>query len=133
MYLPQARSSQLVVRQLPDETLVFDLQRNKAHCLNRTVALIFSAIATAHGPLPRLAAILQDQLNVGDAEALLVHLAVVAASADGNLLAALAWAGHKPADARSSRRATLKKLAVAAVTLPLIMTITAKCVAVTSF
>ena len=32
--LPQARERGLVVRELPDEVLVYDLERHKAHCLN---------------------------------------------------------------------------------------------------
>ena len=127
MYLPQARSEQLVVRQLVEETLVFDLERNKAHCLNRTVALIWRHCDGTRSTAA-LAEILQDQLDVADAEAL-VHLAVEQLGRR-NLLAEPP--GPVPADARSSRRETLKKLAAAAVALPLVMTITAKCVAVTS-
>ena len=40
--LPQSRTENLVVRELDDETLVYDLERNEAHCLNRTVALIWN-------------------------------------------------------------------------------------------
>jgi hypothetical protein len=39
--LPSARKDELVVRDLPDETLVYDLKRHKAHCLNRTAALVW--------------------------------------------------------------------------------------------
>ncbi len=35
---PQARQNQLVVRELGDETLVYDLERDTAHCLNRVAA-----------------------------------------------------------------------------------------------
>ncbi len=35
---PQARKDQLVVRELGDETLVYDLERDTAHCLNRVAA-----------------------------------------------------------------------------------------------
>lgn len=38
-YMPQARSSKLVVRELADETLVYDLEGHRAHCLNRTASL----------------------------------------------------------------------------------------------
>lgn len=38
---PRARRDGLVVQKLPDETLVYDLQRDRAHCLNRTAALIW--------------------------------------------------------------------------------------------
>ncbi len=38
---PKARRDGLVVQALPDETLVYDLKRHRAHCLNRTAALIW--------------------------------------------------------------------------------------------
>ena len=37
--MPRARQDELVVEELPDETLVYDLKRHEAHCLNRTSAL----------------------------------------------------------------------------------------------
>jgi Coenzyme PQQ synthesis protein D (PqqD) len=39
--LPPARSGQLVVRELPEETLVYDLERHEAHCLNNTSAFVW--------------------------------------------------------------------------------------------
>ena len=38
---PRARQEELVVRELPDEMLVYDLERHEAHCLNRTAALVW--------------------------------------------------------------------------------------------
>jgi len=40
---PQARSEGLVVRELPDEVLVYDLERHEAHCLNQTAAAVWRA------------------------------------------------------------------------------------------
>jgi hypothetical protein len=39
--LPQARRDGLIVRELPDEVLVYDLERHKAHCLNSTAAQVW--------------------------------------------------------------------------------------------
>ncbi len=39
--LPQARTDNLVIRQLDDETLVYDIERDQAHCLNQTAALVW--------------------------------------------------------------------------------------------
>jgi len=39
--VPAARREGLLVRELNDETLVYDLHRHKAHCLNSTAALIW--------------------------------------------------------------------------------------------
>lgn len=36
--LPKARKEKLIVKELPDETLVYDLETDKAHCLNLTAA-----------------------------------------------------------------------------------------------
>ena len=41
-HLPIARSEGLLIEQLPDEVLVYDLDRKKAHCLNSTAALIWN-------------------------------------------------------------------------------------------
>ena len=41
MRFPKMRSQRLIVDDLPDEVLVYDLDRHKAHCLNRTAALIW--------------------------------------------------------------------------------------------
>lgn len=38
---PRARTDKLIIRELPDEVLVYDLERDKAHCLNQTAALIW--------------------------------------------------------------------------------------------
>jgi len=39
--LPKARTDNLVIRELDDETLVYDMLRDEAHCLNRTAALVW--------------------------------------------------------------------------------------------
>ena len=37
-----ARHEDLVVQELPDEVMVYDLKRHKAHCLNKTAAFIWN-------------------------------------------------------------------------------------------
>lgn len=39
--VPTARKDSLIVKELADETLVYDTQRDKAHCLNSTAALVW--------------------------------------------------------------------------------------------
>lgn len=41
--LPRKRDRRLVIDELPDEVLVYDLDRHKAHCLNLTAALVWRA------------------------------------------------------------------------------------------
>ena len=38
---PTARQAGLIVKELEDETLVYDLERDEAHCLNQTAALVW--------------------------------------------------------------------------------------------
>ena len=40
-HFPRMRKQGLVVDDLPDEVLVYDLERDQAHCLNRTAALVW--------------------------------------------------------------------------------------------
>ena len=39
--VPRARTEGLVIQELPDEVLVYDRDRDKAHCLNQTAALVW--------------------------------------------------------------------------------------------
>lgn len=39
--LPIARTAQLIVQEVTDEVLVYDLDRHKAHCLNKTSAIVW--------------------------------------------------------------------------------------------
>ena len=38
---PIARKAGLVIQEVPDEVLVYDLETNKAHCLNQSAAMIW--------------------------------------------------------------------------------------------
>jgi hypothetical protein len=40
-HLPTMRKHGLVIDDLPDEVLVYDLERHQAHCLNRSAALVW--------------------------------------------------------------------------------------------
>lgn len=40
--VPRARNEGLLVQEMPDELLVYDLVRHKAHCLNQTAAMIWT-------------------------------------------------------------------------------------------
>ena len=42
-HLPKMRVERLIVDDLADEVLVYDLDRHKAHCLNQTAALVWRA------------------------------------------------------------------------------------------
>lgn len=40
-HLPVARKKSLIIKELPTETLVYDLETDKAHCLNETAARVW--------------------------------------------------------------------------------------------
>ncbi|MGB7070947.1 MAG: PqqD family protein [Pyrinomonadaceae bacterium] len=41
LQFPTARKSGLVVQEMPEEVLVYDLDKNKAHCLNQSAASVW--------------------------------------------------------------------------------------------
>ena len=41
-YTPQVRRRQILVQDLPDEVLVYDLESNEVHCLNGTAARVWA-------------------------------------------------------------------------------------------
>ncbi len=66
--MPRARQEELVVEELPDETLVYDLKRHKARCLNRTAALVWRR-CDGRSSVAEVAALLQEQLAAPTDEA----------------------------------------------------------------
>ncbi len=117
---PQARKDKLTVRELPDETLVYDLERHKAHCLNATCALVWKH-CDGRTSLAGLARLVQENLHIAQGEAV-VQLALEQLSRRHLLEEQVEPLTE---EARLSRRAVLRRLALTAVALPLAMTIAA--------
>jgi Coenzyme PQQ synthesis protein D (PqqD) len=67
--LPKARAENLVVRELPEETLVYDVRSHEAHCLNRTAALVWKC-CDGKTPVAAMAARVASELGVARDEAL---------------------------------------------------------------
>ena len=61
--LPLARTDNLVIRELDDETLVYDMERDEAHCLNQTAALVWQQ-CNGRTTAAQAARILENQLDV---------------------------------------------------------------------
>jgi hypothetical protein len=120
MLFPVARQDGLVVRELPDETLVYDLRANKAHCLNRAAALVWR-LCDGRASLAKLAAALREELGVPDGEAA-ARLALQQLSRRGLLENP---AEPESAEGRIGRREALRKLAVLGA-LPIVMTVAAR-------
>ena len=63
MTLPQARNDHLVIKRVADETLVYDLQRHRAYCLNAAAGLIWSH-CDGQTDADQMAAVLQSELGL---------------------------------------------------------------------
>jgi len=114
--LPRSRTDNLVIRELDDETLVYDTERSEAHCLNQTAALVWKH-CDGKTTAAQAAQSLQSSLNmVVDAD--LIWLAV-------KQLERFDLVEITRKSPRVSRRKLLFKYAPAALALPAIMSITA--------
>jgi len=60
--LPQAREHGLLVNALPDEVLVYDLERNNAHCLNDFAARVWKH-CDGRTPAAKMAVLLAGEVN----------------------------------------------------------------------
>jgi hypothetical protein len=121
--LPVARTKDLVVNELPDELLVYDLKTNKAHCLNQSANLVWKH-CDGKTSVADLTLILSEELHT-QVDADIVWLALGQLS-KARLLEE--QAASPLGKGRLSRRVVIRKLgrgvAVAA-TLPLVMSILA--------
>ena len=66
--MPRARQDELVVEELQDETLVYDLKRHKARCLNHTAALVWRH-CDGQTTVAEVAALLEEQWAIPADEA----------------------------------------------------------------
>ncbi len=60
---PHARKEGLIVEELSDETLVYDEERHKAHCLNQTAAFVWRR-CDGRTSVSELARLLEDELGI---------------------------------------------------------------------
>ena len=117
--LPRARTDGLVIKELPNETLVYDLERGEAHCLNQTAALIWKR-CDGKTTVARMVGLLQDQLDTS------VNADVVWLALKQLQRFHLVESAREIVAARSvSRRSLVLKYAPAALVLPVIMSISA--------
>jgi hypothetical protein len=114
--LPRARVRDLVIQQLDDETLVYDKERDEAHCLNQTAALVWEQ-CDGKTTVSQAARSLQDKLAV-PVGADLIWLAV-------KQLRRFHLVESAQRSPSVSRRDLVLKYAPAALALPVIMSISA--------
>jgi hypothetical protein len=114
--LPQARTDNLVIRELDDETLVYDMDRDEAHCLNQTAALVWKE-CNGKTTATQAARALKKELDV-PVDADVIWLAVKQLQR----FHLVETSGKSPS---VSRRDLVLKYAPAALALPVILSITA--------
>ena len=118
---PQARTEGLVIRALPEEVLVYDLDRDKAHCLNQTAALVWKH-CDGQTSIAELVRILEQELHTA-IPAEVVWLALQQLGKAHLLTERVEGLGG---DARLSRREVMRRLGWAvAVAVPLVTSIVA--------
>ena len=61
---PTARKNGLVVQEVPDEVLVYDLESDKAHCLNKTAAAVWKS-CDGNNSVSDIAKLVETELGIG--------------------------------------------------------------------
>jgi hypothetical protein len=119
--LPAAREEGLIVQELADEVLVYDRERYKAHCLNKTAALVWRH-CDGKTSIAQIARLLENELKAPVDEEIvwlaMEQLQKARLLGDG--------ANRVRTQGSISRRKVLKKIGwAAAVGLPLVTSIVA--------
>jgi hypothetical protein len=119
-FLPKARRQGIITKEVDGELLIYDLDRDKAHCLNLTAALVWKN-SDGLRSIRELSRVVSRELNTTIHDAV-IQLAIKQLDRD-HLLETSNAAIQLPPDL--SRRAVMRRLGVAAVLLPLITSISA--------
>jgi len=116
--LPLARTEQLIVKEVDDEVLVYDLTNDQAHCLNKTAALVWRK-CDGQTTVQDIARSLQ-QSNTDAVDERLVWLALD----EMKRFNLLAVSPVKPLELSGlSRRRLMQAMGVAAIALPAVISI----------
>ncbi len=123
-HLPLARQQQIITKQMPDELLVYDLERNRAHSLNESAAAIWKLCDGRTIP-----ADISKKLEKQTGQKLpadFVWLALDQLSRDHLLAKRIELPRNLPLLGKMSRRDAVKRIGLgAAIALPVIYSITA--------
>jgi hypothetical protein len=118
--IPRGRTERLVVEELPDEVLVYDLDRHRAHCLNRLATAVWKH-CDGKRTVSQMARLLEAETK-GPVTEEIVWLALDQLGKFRLLEERLM---RPPEMGRVSRRDLVQKYLPAALSLPLIMSIAA--------
>lgn len=116
---PVARHEGLVVQEMPEEVLVYDLNTNKAHCLNKSAAAVWKNCDGTNS-ISDIAAILKNEFKTPVTEDF-VWLAIDQLSKDELLEQKL----NAPANGLTRREAMRRVALASLVALPVVASLTA--------
>ena len=123
-HTPTARRERLIVNELADETLVYDLERDEAHCLNQTAAIVWK-LCDGQTTVDEIAIRVGNELQE-TVDAKVVWLALAQLRKRRLLLERISRPASRLMRPRISRRELAIKLGrVMVIALPLITTIAA--------
>ena len=118
---PQARSEGLVVKDLPEEVLVYDLARDKAHCLNHSAADIWRR-CNGRTTLSQITSAIRKETG-SPIDEQFVLLALDQLGRDHLLEERVEWPAAIP---RMTRREAVRRIGIgAAIAIPLVTSIIA--------
>lgn len=116
---PIARKNGLVVQEVPDEVLVYDMDSNKAHCLNKTAGLVWKS-CDGKNTVSDIASIVEASSNSPVSQDL-IWLAIDQLN-ENNLMETAV----PPTFSGQSRRDVIKKIGLGAmVALPIVASLAA--------
>jgi pyrroloquinoline quinone biosynthesis protein D len=120
--IPASRRDELIVQEVENETLVYDLKSHKAHCLNPTAATVWK-LCDGRRTAPQIAQKLAEKFGAPVSQ----DVVLLAVEQLQNLKLLEATVERAPVSAGISRRELARRLgmATALVALPLITSINA--------
>jgi hypothetical protein len=119
---PKARKQGLIVRELPDEVLIYDRDRDKAHCLNQTAALVWK-YCDGETSIPMMVQHLESDLKASKVDEKIVWFALSQLDKDNLLEAPVPLPSMMDG---MSRRHMMRALGLAAViAIPVVTSIVA--------
>ena len=117
--IPVARKEGLVIQETSDEVLVYDLNSNKAHCLNQTAAFVWKS-CDGNNSITDITALFEHETGS------IIHQDMIWLAIDQLNDKDLLQTSMKPTFAGRSRREVIKKIGLATVVaLPLVASLTA--------
>jgi hypothetical protein len=118
MYTPKTRSTRLLVEELVEELLIYDVDRNEVHCLNGPAVQVWK-LCNGERTISEIATALNTDLDHEAAETLV--WSAIEQFAEKHLLDVaedVPLAAHRPQDL--TRRQMLLRLGVVVAALPLV-------------